>query len=99
MDTPFRPAKVVLWYISGLMSQRLGVQIPAQVGEFLIFKNFFCQLPFGKKIQLGKMFNEGVCSSGLHSLEVVVQGGFKFRYFLFDEMQLVNIPTLYNVRQ
>ena len=26
--------------------------------HFLIFKNFFCQLPFGKKIQLGKMSNE-----------------------------------------
>ena len=30
-------AKVVLWYSSGLISQRLGVQIPAEVGDFFNF--------------------------------------------------------------
>ena len=32
-----------------LIRERLGVQIPATVREFLIFKNFSCQFPFGKK--------------------------------------------------
>ena len=37
-------ANVVLWYSSGLISQWLGVQ---SIGgeSFLIFINFFCQLP------------------------------------------------------
>ena len=31
------PPLVVLWDSSGLISQRLGVQIPAEVGEFFNF--------------------------------------------------------------
>ena len=34
--------------------QRLGVQIPAGVGEFFNFKNYLCKLPIGNKFQLGK---------------------------------------------
>ena len=30
-------AKVVLWYSSNLISQRLGVQIPAEVREYFLF--------------------------------------------------------------
>ena len=37
------PAKMVLWHSSGLLSQRLGVQIPAEMGEFLSFKNYLCK--------------------------------------------------------
>ena len=37
------PALVVLWYSSGLMIQRLGVHIPAVVGEFFNFLKLLLQ--------------------------------------------------------
>ena len=42
------------------MIQRLGVQIPAEVGGFLIFKTYLCKLPIGNKFQLGRNSNDSV---------------------------------------
>ena len=42
------PAFMILWYSSGLISQRLGVQIPAEDWEFFfIFEKYLCKLPIG----------------------------------------------------
>ena len=58
-----------LWYSSGLLRQRLGVQIPAQVVEFFIFKKYLCKLPIGNKFQLGKNSIEKciICTRFKHS--------------------------------
>ena len=48
------PALVVLWYSSGLISQRWGLKSQQRLGNFLIFKNYLCKLPIGNKFQLGK---------------------------------------------
>ena len=39
------------------MIQRLGLQIPAEVGEFFNFKNYLCKLPIGNEFQLGNNSN------------------------------------------
>ena len=63
-------ALLVLWYSSGLISQRLGVQIPAEVGFFFfIFKNYLCKLPIGNKFQLGKLYNVSVAKCQLPILQ------------------------------
>ena len=53
-QTSDSPALVVLWCSSGLISQKLWVQIPANMENFLIFKNYLCKFPIGNKLQLGK---------------------------------------------
>ena len=46
---------MVLWYSSGLTSQRLGFKSQHRWEKFIIFKTFFCQLPFGKKKSIRKI--------------------------------------------